>query len=395
MPHSTSGPALFSRPDTPDATADWLARAEKLLPVIDSDRDPAEERRASGPAVFEKIAELGFHRMWVSRRLGGEQAPLTAGIKAISLISRHDASVSWQIGVQGAIGRIADYLTEEAAKTVFSSHDRLVVGSVHPTGTAERVAGGYRLDGRWGFASGSAGAAWIVSAARVTTGGEPTGAVRMLFVPVEQVTLLDTWHTTGLAATGSHDYQVSDVFVPEELTVDGADLWAPPAVTPWRGYGIGYYDFGPFTAAATALGIADGALDLLTELAAAKVPSEGKVTLKNSHTVHDRLARARAALHAAHCVVDDAAEQAQTHGETGGEPLSALVRLVCATTAEHTVAAVHTAYELAGATSTYRSHPLERSFRDIHTAVKHITLAPANFEMVGQYRLGGGLHARR
>lgn len=385
---------LLFRPSLSEAVTEWTARAEEILPTVDADREKADTNRASSPEVYAKISEIGLHRMCVSRALGGGQAPLSAGMSAIELIARHDASVAWQIGVQGAIGRITDYLSEDAARTIFSRHDKLVVGSVHPTGTAEKVPGGYRLSGRWGFASGFAGAAWIVSAARITN-SEPAGEVRMLFTPITEVNPLDTWYTTGLAATASNDYEISDVFVPEAHTVDNAVMVAPPPKRASRAYGIGYYDFGPFLAAATALGIAGQALDVFTELAVSKVPSEGKATLNNSHTVQDRLARARAGVRSAHCLVDDAVRHAEHSGEDGGDALSALIRLACAMAAENATAAVDTVYELSGATSSYRAHQLERCFRDMHTVVKHIQLAPANFEMVGQYLLGGGLQTRR
>ncbi|MCF3118654.1 acyl-CoA dehydrogenase [Streptomyces arenae] len=386
--------SIFSRLPFPGFTNEWTARAEEILPTVDTDRDKAEANRASSPEVYEKMAELGLHRMFVSRALGGGQAPLSAGMGAIGLIARHDASVAWQIGVQGAIGRITDYLPEDSARTVFSRHDKLVVGSVHPTGTAEKVPGGYRLSGRWGFASGIAGAAWIVSAARITN-GRTADEVRMLFTPVTEVKPLDTWYTTGLAATASHDYEMDDVFVPDAHTVDNAALLAPPPRRASRAYGIGYYDFGPFLAAATVLGIAGQALDAFTELALSKIPSEGKATLSSSHTVQDRLARAHAGVRSAHCLVADAVRHAEQSGETGGDELSALIRLACALAAENATAAVDAVCDMSGATSSYRAHRLERCFRDIHTVVKHIQLAPTNFEMVGQYLLGGGLQTRR
>ncbi|MFH8344340.1 acyl-CoA dehydrogenase family protein [Streptomyces sp. NPDC018045] len=394
MPPAAKVPTLFSRPPHSEAVAEWTARAEKILPTVDADRDKAEAARASSPEVYARIAEFGLHRMCVSRSLGGGQAPLSAAMSVIGLIARHDASVAWQIGVQSAIGRITDYLSEDAARLIFSHHDKLVVGSVHPTGTAEKVPGGYRLSGRWGFASGFAGAAWIVSAARITN-GETAGEVRMLFTPVAEVKPLDTWYTTGLAATASIDYEMDQVFVTEAHTVGNAALVAPPPKCASRAYGIGYYDFGPFLAAATALGIADRALDVFTELAMSKIPSEGTITLSNSHTVQDRLARARVEVRSAHCLVADAVRHADQFSETGGDELSALIRVSCAKAAEAATVAVDTVHELSGATSSYRAHPLERCFRDIHTVIKHIQLAPANFEMVGRYLLGGGLQTRR
>jgi hypothetical protein len=59
------------------------------------------------------------------------------------------------------------------------------------------------------------------------------------------------------------------------------------------------------------------------------------------------------------------------------------------------VAAVSTVYQLAGTTAICTPSPLERYFRDAHTATKHVTLSSSHFDMVGQYLLGGGLQMRR
>src|SRR5206468_1690952 len=123
----------------------------------------------------------------------------------------------------------------------------------------------------------------------------------------------------------------------------------------------------------------------VTALVRGKTQTGGSGALAGSHVVQDRLARAAMAVYTAQSLLRDTAEQVTELGEVGGERLTATVRLTAATVAELAVEAVDTAYDLAGSTSLYESSRLERAFRDVHSAVKHITLAPQHFEMVGQY----------
>ncbi|MCM2416260.1 acyl-CoA dehydrogenase family protein [Streptomyces sp. RKAG290] len=381
-------------------TEDWLARVEKIAPVIEEAREQADHDRVTSRAVFEALRDAGIPRMWVAEEFGGERASIETGSAVIQALACLDASVAWQMGVQGAIGRLSDYLPEATSAQLFRDHDGLVVGGVNPAGHAEEVPGGYRLNGEWAFASGSAHADWLVCAAFVTENGEvrrtPRGPeTRMLFVPRADAEIRDTWYTVGLRGTGSNHFTVNDVHVPEEFTVNGADMLRPPAARSSRAYPIGYYDFGPFTSASTALGIAQDAIDSFKDLAAKKTPTGATGTLAKSHVVQEKLARAEIELYTARLLLKDTARQVTALGETGGDSLTSLVRVTAATVAEKAAATVDSMYSLAGASSVYATSRLERCFRDVHSAVKHITLSPTHFEMVGQYLLGGGLQMRR
>ena len=114
-----------------------------------------------------------------------------------------------------------------------------------------------------------------------------------------------------------------------------------------------------------------------------------------NHTVHEKLARAEMAVHTARLLLRDAARTVTEHGATGGEALSALVRLTGAQVSEKAVSAVDTVYDLAGSTSVYATSRLDRCFRDVHSAVKHVTISQSHWEMVGHYLLGGDLRWRR
>ncbi|MER7212829.1 acyl-CoA dehydrogenase family protein [Streptosporangium sp. NPDC020072] len=392
---------LLNKTPATAETDHWLAKADALASVIDEHREQAEYERVTPAPVIDALRAAGVHRMWVSKDFGGGQVSLRTGSAVIQRLAAANPSVAWQMGVQGAIGRLSDYLPEQTARKLFAENDTLVVGGVNPSGRAVPVDGGFRLSGTWAFASGSAHADWLICAAVVTgEDGTPhmtdTGPeTRMLFVPKSECRMLDTWHTIGLRGTGSEHFEIEETFVTEDFTVAVADMLRPPAARPSRAYAIGYYDFGPFTSASTAVGTAQGALEAFKSLATRKTPAAATNPLAGSHTVQEKLGRAEAQLRAARLALVDAAWHAETCGEDGGDALSALIRLTAATVAENATSVVDTAFRLAGTTAIYTSSPLERYFRDVHTAVKHITLSHTHFETVGQYLLGGPLMMRR
>ncbi|MGH3240641.1 MAG: acyl-CoA dehydrogenase family protein [Spirillospora sp.] len=398
---SVHSSTLMDETPISDETREWLDRIDPIASLVQENRERGERERVAPAAVIDELRALGVHRMWVSREFGGSQVGIETGSAVIQRLARWDPSIAWQMGVQGAIGRLSDYLPETTARKLFSDSDQLVVGGVNPAGRAVRVAGGYRLSGTWGFASGSAHADWLVCNAFVTgEDGRPRATAngpetRMLFVPRSECRMLDTWHTIGLRGTGSEHYEVAETFVDDDFTVPVADILRPPAPRPSRAYPIGYYDFGPFTSASTALGAAGGALAAVKALAGEKTPTAASGSLAGSHTVQEKVGRAESLLRSARLMLADAAWHAQGSGESGGDDLSALIRLTAATVAENSTAVVDIAFRLAGTTAIYTGSPLEHYFRDVHTAVKHITLSHNHFEMVGQYLLGGELKMRR
>jgi alkylation response protein AidB-like acyl-CoA dehydrogenase len=396
-----------------EETTEWLSRVEKVTPVLVRHREQAERERVTPAAVIAALRDQNIHRMWVSPSFGGGGVSVRTGSAVLQALARVDASVAWQMGVQGVISRMSDYLPEQVAGQLFQDSDGLVVGGINPSGQAEPVPGGYRLRGRWSFASGSTHADWLVCASLVTemdpsggapAGGDPAGGdpalaatarTRMLFVPADAVRFDDDWFTTGLRGTGSVSFTVDDQFVPEEFTVDGGLLRRPPAARPSRGYPIAYYDFGPFTTASTILGIAQDALSAFPGIAVGTVPARGTQTLGSSHTVQAGLARAAALVRSAELLLEDAANHASLRCLIGGEELSALIRLAAATVGENTVKAVDSLHAMAGTRALGAGGRLDRCLRDVHSAAAHITLSPMNFEMVGAYLLGGSLLMRR
>ena len=400
MPDTTAHALL--RTTTPSAeTVEWVGRVTALAPLIEEHRRSADEQRVSADVVMRGLFDAGLHRMWVSREFGGGQVSVATGTAVIQALSRLDPSLAWQIAVQGAIGRLSDYLSEPVARKVFKDSPGLAIGGVNPAGAAEAVDGGFRVTGRWINASGYAHADWILCTPLITEGGEirpaPGGGpeIRMMFLPKADTQAHDTWHTLGMRGTGSNDFSVSDVFVPEEFSVLLSDLTAPPARRPSRAYAANFFDFGPNGSASVALGIAQCALAAFKELASTKTPAFANTALTANHTVQEKLARIEVQVRSAELLLADTVREASEHGEDGGDALGALVRLTAATVAEQSVAAVGALYQLAGSSSLFTSSRLEQCFRDVNSVTKHFTVSAMHFETVGQYLLGGPLLLRR
>jgi alkylation response protein AidB-like acyl-CoA dehydrogenase len=263
------------------------------------------------------------------------------------------------------------------------------------------VPGGFRLTGRWTFASGCQQADWLAGSSPVRTQGTPRlrpdgrPDIRTFFVPVGECEILDTWHTAGLRGTGSHDWQGTDVFVPEGRAVpalrDGPRVPGTIALSDFAAYA------GP-RLAAVALGLAREAIDVFTALARAQTPALATSPLATQHTTHERVGRAEALLRAGRAFL---AETVRTlpYNPTWSEALNddqrASIRLASTHAAQSAAEAVDLMFNAAGTTAIYASSRLERCFRDVHVATQHVAVAPSNIEMVGQYCLGLGLQARR
>jgi len=369
-----------------------------LLSDITEQVQDGEINCSTSPNLMNSLFDLQLHRMWVSKAFGGLNLSVKDGFSLVRTLAAADASIAWQIGVQGAIGRLSDYLLPPVAEAIFGS-SRLVVGAVNPSGSAVKTTGGYTISGRWTFASGSAHADWIVSCCPLNHNepGENDNKPQLIyaFVPREACNFYHDWDTLGLRGTGSVTYTIDDVFVPERNTVSGSDVLMPPPPRATTAYNIGYFDFGPFTSGATVMGIADASLSIFRSGAANRKAAASSAPRNNNHVVQEKFARATAAVKAAELLFLDAAGIVETRGAGGTSDVSAAVRLAAAAATEQAVSAVNTVFALAGATAVHRSSPLDKCFRDIHTASKHITLSPSHFETVGQWLLGGELLMRR
>jgi indole-3-acetate monooxygenase len=387
-------------------SADWLERARSLAPVIDAYRDESERQRRMARPIFDALIRTGIVEMLVSRAFGGPQVSISTFTRVVEEISRFDGSIGWNVMIAGGLVLFADCLDEDVAdRIVHAGQGTVLAGSGNGTAEARPVPGGYEVTGRWSFASGCQDATWIFGGCIVVDQGhqarfDDNGVPERLgiCVPAADCKIIDTWHTAGLRGTGSNDFRLEHVFVPEERTFPEARLLAGPVDRPSTMSRTPYLVIATPTIAAVALGIARDAIEAFKALALHKTPGFSSLPLAQHHTVQQQLGKAEALLRSARAYLHSTLDEI-TCAHAAGAPVtsddSAALRLGAAHSAACAVEAVDLMFDAAGGSSVYQTSRLERCFRDAHMITHHLGVGARNFELVGQYLLGGPLQLGR
>jgi alkylation response protein AidB-like acyl-CoA dehydrogenase len=377
---------------TTAAPAEALAVARSLAPTIRKFADETERTRQCPPALVEILHESRLFDMILPRRYGGLEDMIPTMVRVLEELAIADASTAWVVGIANGTSIIAATLPEDTARALFQP--RAVAGGAQaPYGRAVEVDGGYRVSGRWPFASGCTHCTMLIGGSLVMDGDKPrmAGAMpdyRMAVFPIEDVEIIDTWHVSGLRGTGSRDMAVHDVFVPHErmmalgregLVVDGPNYRYPP---------LGFL---ALTIAPIPLGIARRAIDELIALAEGKTPMGIGSKLRDRVLTQHEVARAEAILRSARAwlyeVMDDIWEKVLRADEITPND-RAMVRMACAHAALECQRAVDIAYTLGGGSAIYEGSILQRCMRDVHATTQHVMLAPSNYEPAGKALLG-------
>ena len=380
---------LFIRDD------DVAVVAKQLGPQIRAARQEAEELRQTPPALAKAITRAGLYQMYLPRSVGGpEMSPLTA-FNAIEELSKADGSVGWSVMIATVLSFFTGWLTSNVTRGMCGDPaDLRMAGSLRPQGRAWPVDGGYRVNGQWNFASGIRNANWLHCTCMVMDGEEPeitaagTPRVRVMWVPAAEATIKDTWSVIGMRGTGSQDFTVKNLFVPEELTHFAGDppVEKGPLYQP-RGLFMNLFA----TVAANSLGIARAAIDDFVQIATQEGSTQSPTLLRDRAFVQSRVAEAEAMLNASRAYLIDALVRAWA-GQCAqvADPTSEIVQARLATThAMHeTVRAVELVFRAAGTNAIYTHNPLERHFRDIHVAIQHNAGFPVHYELAGKVLMG-------
>ena len=369
-----------------------IEAAAELAPTINALSDEIERERRLPEGLVEKLRKLGFFSLWLAKDFGGPELSVTDFVRVIEALARHDGSVGWCASVAATYSFFSGFLPEPVAHRIFVNDKAAVAGNIHPIGKAEVVEGGYRVTGRWAYGSGINHSEWILGGCVVHDADRPrlrpdgTRETTIVFFPSQEVEVIDTWNVGGLRGTGSHDYQVASLFVPETHAITG--------LTPSRLgtlYALPLYTVFPVTIAAVPLGIARAALDAVRALSGSKTAGIGAVLLRDKPAVQGAVGRAEGMLRAARAFLFETCDDVWKTAASGAElslEQRAAVRLSGAQVAEAGKAVVQIAYDIGGGTSVYESCPLQRCLRDMFAAVQHIGVQSGNFETCGRVMLG-------
>ncbi len=345
--------------------------------------------------LFEALADAGLFHMMVPRQVGGAELDLPTYLDVIEELGQADGSTAWCINQGGIFATHACCMPPALAREIWFGTPRAVVANTPaPTATVVAVPGGYRVTGRQPYSTGSRHASWIAARGAITEDGAPrrlpdgSPDIRFLAIPIGEVTLLDTWHTYGLRGTGTHDFEVTDHFVPEHRTFS-------PTAAPLPEYGqlyiINRNTLFAVGDAGIALGVARSSVQAFIELAHAKMPGYMTAKLDTVPMVHYELGQAEALLRAARSLLFETVREVWTSlVASGALTMDQRAALRTATTfaLRQSAKVVETVYNLAGASAVLNSHPLQRQFQDIHVITQHVQARQAHYELIGRYLLG-------
>jgi alkylation response protein AidB-like acyl-CoA dehydrogenase len=379
-------------------TIDGPVAAASLRALVATETAASERNRTLNERTVEALWGSGLMQWCNPAEAGGSEPDFAEMIDTWIELAWQDGSLGW-IGIANlpSAAACAAYLPADGFDEVFTRNaNRVTVGGqFFPNGLGETVDGGYRITGAWNFGSGTGHAQYVAAGFIPTAGGEMvTGAdgippLLVAVIPHDEVVFTDGWHVQGLKATGSYDYNVTDLFVPGDRTFP---LFCR---APERGCSAAFrMGLIPITAAghaSWALGVARSMLDDVTELAATKVRMGDDASLAHRATFQRNLSHHLAMWKAARLLV------VTTFGDVerevmDGHPLTPTLRAdmrVAATYAtEASREVVQWAHLAAGTTAIREGTRLERAFRDMYTGTQHVFIGEKSYTDAARIYLG-------
>ncbi|CAN5457881.1 acyl-CoA dehydrogenase family protein [soil metagenome] len=360
---------------------DILDRVQALRGLVQSEAGESERLRTLSQPVVDAMWDSGLMTSFNPIIAGGMEPSFAEMIDVWIEMAWQDGSFGWTgIANLPSSFAAASYLPDEGFAEVFTAHGNRVTmgGQFAPNGQGLVVDGGYRLTGAWNFGSGTGHSEFIAAGFIPMDGGEirwiSDGVPELMvaLLPRAEVTFTDGWHVQGLKGTGSFDYNVADVFVPD------ARAFRLFSREPLRGTSAaGRMGMMPVTAAghaAWALGVAKSMLDDVQELAATKFRMSDMASLASRPTFQKNLAHHVAAWRAARLLVLDAfgsVEAAVDAGEELTPAMRADMRVAAVYATDVARGCAEWAHLAAGTTSIREGSRLERAFRDIYTGTQH------------------------
>jgi alkylation response protein AidB-like acyl-CoA dehydrogenase len=372
------------------AATQVLIESAKLAEQL---RDRGAEIEQAGdlpPDVVGALHRAGVFRLWLPVELGGYEATPAEVLEVVQLLAYADGSTGWCAATGLASNIAGGLLSEPAARRIFHHPGVLCGGALIPGGVAvRRPDGGYLVEGRWSFGSGTQHCDWVVGAARLVdeTAPEDPQPLLAVLMPGDAVKFLPTWQVIGLEGTGSVDYEASGLLVPAEHCIDLARLAPWPAGPMWR---IPLRSLLYPVLAAVPLGIARRALDELLAVGT-RVRYGSASPLANRETVQAAVGRVQALIGAGAGHLGNSMQRLYEVARTGQVPSAAeraAARGAAAYATEQAVEAVTLCYQTAGTVAMYRQHPLQRAVRDVLAASQHFALSAQSFVIAGKANLG-------
>nr|WP_164847429.1 acyl-CoA dehydrogenase family protein [Sphingobium algorifonticola] len=346
-------------------------------------------RRLPGELVTLMRNE-GLFSILTPRAYGGLEYDLATAVDVIEAVAKADAAAGWCLLKVATTNQLSAYIDPEVAAAIWTGPHIASAGSLNPRGRAVRADGGWHVSGRWDWGTATGFSDWIVGGAMLFEQGAdvpltgPMGPqTRLFLLPSSVVQFIDTWHVHGMRGTGSQDFAVDNVFVPDRHAIDMTTL-APRQVGP-------LYDALPYMAmmmvphAPVATGIALACIEAFSALSVSKTPLMSKGVLADKAMAQDALGRAVAEVEASRAYLKSAIARI---GDAPGPSVATALHLAATHATHSCVSAVDRLYAAAGGTAVFEASPIQRHFRDIHVAASHFLVNAEKYAAAGRVTLG-------
>ena len=363
-----------------------VAGMDALLRDIRQRRKEFEAQKYISPDIIERFKAVGVYRALVAKRFGGDEKSPAEFCELIETIARADGSAGWvaSFGIGGVY--LAALPVETLTKLYAKGPDVVFAGGIFPPQPAELVEGGYRVNGRWSWGSGSMGAE-VIGAGILPKNGDNSGLPRMAVMPRAQVSIEPNWDVMGLLGTGSHDIVVKDVIVPPEWTFvrGGASSLDTPL------YRYPTLSFAAQVLTVVGLGIARAAIDEVLGMAAGRASVTGAPNLGERVYVQLEIAKIEAELRAARAwfyqAIDDV-WQVLLKGDKPSDQLVSMLRLSTTHASRVSADVTRRAQMVSGGTGVYESCPLAAQVRDVQMITQHAFMGDITYQNAGAMLFG-------
>jgi len=362
---------------------DLIKHAEKLVPLLRETAREAEANRKPLDHVIDAIRESGLFALMVPKKYGGHEADLDTFFDVVLTLSRADASMGWITGFYIEHNLWLFNYPDEVCAKVLDGNDHVLAPAALNIGggQARKVEGGYVLNGQWQWGTGIVHGTWLLAGGLVID--EATGPVPTFFLmPKTDVEPIDTWHVTGMCATGSWDFKIDDVFVPDDHALPFQQFLDATS-------GIAERFSGPLysTPLMPVLGFA-ASLPILgaAQMALAEFSGQVRRKIENNELragtplpdVSAVIGEAALKIDTAELVLRDVMAEVMTkrNNSTNEERGNWLSRMAYAVfTCKEAVLQIS---EETGASGGFLSNPIQRAVRDISIATNHVVFAKAS-----------------
>jgi resorcinol 4-hydroxylase (FADH2) len=388
-----------SRPDL----AELKARLARIRPEIEARAHATEKACRVGEENIAALRAIGYFDIVKPAAFGGLEHDFDVLVELNIELAKSCASTAWVAGLLAAHQWLVASFPEQAQHDVWGENPHAsACGSYAPVARALKAEGGYRLSGRWSFASGCDNAQWGICAALLPSDNKAVALTpAFLLVRASDYSIDDTWNVVGLAGTGSKTLVLDDVFVPAHRVLSFAQTTS--GQTPGARLYAGNAAFAvpmlcniPSCLASTAVGAASGALDDYLARTSKRI-TRGAVAGSNNPmaefpTIQLRVAEAAASVDAAREVLlRDLRQRAQTVRAGGAVSVDDRIasRRGQAFSVRLAIAAAEALNASTGGQGLDLANPVQRAWRDVNAVGRHISMNwDAVGTMYGQLALG-------